>query len=389
MELGLALSGGGFRATAYHLGVLARLAEATQLEQVTHLSTVSGGSLCVGLVYALNRFEWPTSQAYLDTVLPQARQRMTTYDLQASLLKRLLRAPWMLFTTKADDLSALMHEEWGVTINLSQLPPRPRWMINATCFETGKNWRFERFRMGDYVFGYSNDTAKIPLSDALAASAGFPGLIGPLVIKTRDLTWFRYRESIADSDDEGTEPRDRGKTEPVKPMFSSVHLWDGGVYDNHGLEGLHDFTAGWRKGIDFLLISDGSGKPKPARYRLGRGVFIRIITGVMMDQIRALRKRAILERIENHGDKGAILTIGDSCRTVITEASKQRELAHLCETCLSEEDARRAGDFPTVIRKLALTEFELLFRHGFEAADYTLHANYPELFDHIAYRARV
>ena len=47
MKIGLALSGGGFRATIYHLGVLARLAEQNRLEEVTFISTVSGGSLCL------------------------------------------------------------------------------------------------------------------------------------------------------------------------------------------------------------------------------------------------------------------------------------------------------------------------------------------------------
>lgn len=388
MELGLALSGGGFRATAYHLGVLARLAKENHLEHVTHISTVSGGSLCAGLVYALNQFAWPSSTRYLEAVLPQARHHMTTYDMQVGLLKRLLRAPWTIFSTKADDLSALLRQEWDITITLNELPPHPHWMINATCFETGKNWRFERFRMGDYVFGYSNDTAAVPLSDALAASAGFPGLIGPLVLKTRKFSWFRYRQpNHQDAASDGNESASRSKTETVEPMYESVHLWDGGVYDNHGLEGLHNFTTGWRKGIDFLLISDGSGKPKSEQYRLGRGVFLRIITGVMMDQIRGLRKRAILERIENHHDKGAILTIGVSCQEALAEANQQRELAHMCESSLSEEDANRAGEFPTVIRKLTQAEFELLYRHGFEVADYTLHANYPDLFGHVAYPA--
>jgi NTE family protein len=59
MKLGIALSGGGFRATVFHLGSLARLAESGQLEDVTFLSTVSGGSLCIALVYALNNYQWP------------------------------------------------------------------------------------------------------------------------------------------------------------------------------------------------------------------------------------------------------------------------------------------------------------------------------------------
>jgi hypothetical protein len=44
-KVGLALSGGGFRATLFHLGVLARLAECNVLRSVETLSTVSGGSI--------------------------------------------------------------------------------------------------------------------------------------------------------------------------------------------------------------------------------------------------------------------------------------------------------------------------------------------------------
>ena len=51
-KIGLALSGGGFRASLYHLGVLARLAELDALRQVEVLSCVSGGSI-VGAHYYL------------------------------------------------------------------------------------------------------------------------------------------------------------------------------------------------------------------------------------------------------------------------------------------------------------------------------------------------
>lgn len=44
-KLGLALSGGGFRASAFHLGVLKRLRELRVLHEVDVLSTVSGGSI--------------------------------------------------------------------------------------------------------------------------------------------------------------------------------------------------------------------------------------------------------------------------------------------------------------------------------------------------------
>jgi predicted acylesterase/phospholipase RssA len=51
-KVGLALSGGGFRASLYHIGVLAQLAELDMLRKVEILSCVSGGSI-VGAHYYL------------------------------------------------------------------------------------------------------------------------------------------------------------------------------------------------------------------------------------------------------------------------------------------------------------------------------------------------
>ena len=44
-KIGLALSGGGFRATLYHLGLVRFLRDADILSQVTHITSVSGGSI--------------------------------------------------------------------------------------------------------------------------------------------------------------------------------------------------------------------------------------------------------------------------------------------------------------------------------------------------------
>lgn len=62
MKIGLALSGGGFRARVFHLGVLSRLAEENRLKDVRFLSTVSGGGMCGGLVYAKSDSRCPASR---------------------------------------------------------------------------------------------------------------------------------------------------------------------------------------------------------------------------------------------------------------------------------------------------------------------------------------
>ena len=45
MRVGLALSGGGFRATLFHLGAIRHLREAGILPHITHICSVSGGSI--------------------------------------------------------------------------------------------------------------------------------------------------------------------------------------------------------------------------------------------------------------------------------------------------------------------------------------------------------
>ena len=57
--IGLALSGGGVRAAAFHAGVLRYLAEQKLLEQVVHISSVSGGSLFIGIVFQHSSCCWP------------------------------------------------------------------------------------------------------------------------------------------------------------------------------------------------------------------------------------------------------------------------------------------------------------------------------------------
>lgn len=393
MKIALALSGGGFRATVFHLGVLARLAadERDLFSQVTYLSTVSGGSLCAGLVYAINGFRWPTAKDYLEKVAFTARRTMTTYDLQESLIRRVLRNLGGLLETRADDLSELLRSGWGVTARLNEIPAHPRWLINATCYETAKNWRFEPHRMGDYIFGYSRDT-NLPLSDALAASAGFPGLIGPLALETSRRAWFRYTRSDAENPYATLADQQTWETVPIQPQHNEVHLWDGGVYDNNGLEGLHDFNRGWHKNVDFLLVSDASGKGSAPPYRHGLKAIYFMVTGIMMDQIRSLRARAVLERITQHDDDGSYLKIGNSCRQVLTDAHRTEDLESYSPLCLDESAAAQAAATPTMIRKLTHDEFDLLFRHGFEVANYTLHAYHasadqPNRFKFISYES--
>jgi NTE family protein len=173
-------------------------------------------------------------------------------------------------------------------------------------------------------------------------------------------------------------------TEPTTPPYPTVHLWDGGAYDNLGLESLHNFMQGWREGVDFLIVSDASGRAHPETYQPGVKALHRIIT-IMMDQVRSLRSRAVWERFINHQDAGVFLQMGNTCQGVLASAGREDEAARLRPQCLSPEEAGRAADMETVIRKLTQEEFERLFRHGFEVADYTLYGYCSDKFNYIGY----
>ena len=81
LRLGLALSGGGVRAAVFHLGVLRHLSMLGRLEEVTQISTVSGGSLIVGAIFSHADLKWPTSRQFLDKIYPELRKRLTAGDL--------------------------------------------------------------------------------------------------------------------------------------------------------------------------------------------------------------------------------------------------------------------------------------------------------------------
>ena len=108
-RLGLALSGGGLRATLFHLGVVRFLRDAGLLRDVTHIVSVSGGSI-LGAHLALNWERYNASAAefeaaasnILDFVRFDARNhiaRRLPFLVPFRLLRRLpLGGAWRNFT---------------------------------------------------------------------------------------------------------------------------------------------------------------------------------------------------------------------------------------------------------------------------------------------------
>ena len=166
------------------------------LEEVKRVSSVSGASLCVGLIYAHNDLTWPSSKTFLSAVLPSIERAILANDIQTSAVLRLIHSPYY-WNKKPNVIAKQLEYQWGIYGSLADLSGGVTWYTNCTTYETGKRFRFCKENMGDYKIGYV-EHPDIPLSHVMAASAGFPILIGPYCLRTSGYQWNRSKFSNAD-----------------------------------------------------------------------------------------------------------------------------------------------------------------------------------------------
>ena len=298
-------------------------------------------------------------------VVPSGRALLTGHDLQRSYIFDLLRAPWRLARGRAAVLGGALRRGWRLGGVLSDLPESPRWIINATCYETGKNWRFMRKRMGDYMTGYVASPT-LPIAQAVAASAAVPGLIGSLRLRTEDYAWFKYD--------------DAGRMVSHEAEYRVLRLWDGGVYDNLGVEALFKPSGAYREGFDFLVVSDASKRLGTE----GRGFSAPLrLLDVATDQVRGLRARNVVSYLAGNPGVGVYLRMGNTEERIYRQAGSRLLATRVRRRSLGAEDVSRLAGMNTTLRRISMREFDLLYRHGYEVADATLSAYCGDRFGHL------
>lgn len=325
----------------FHLGLLQRLAERGLLERVSRISSVSGGSLLVGLMFQSCGFRWPSSQEFLAKVLPSLRQKLCTRSLQIDAARQLLDPRNFRFLlSRANLLDLALREQWGVRGTLSDLPQTPEWSINGTTAENGKRFRFKWSDIGDYTLGYAT-AANFALSTAMAVSAAFPGGFGPLSLDARSYSW-RRRPWDAPA----------GAEQPVESQYRRLHLYDGGVYDNLGLESLFDAGRGAAKHPGEYIIASDAGAPLAPGFRhLPVSPFrLKRVADIMSDQARALRVRTFANYLQSNPDAGAYVYIGTP----------------ILSNGIPTHSSTFASSFPTTLRRLNLEDFDTIRAHGYQ-----------------------
>jgi predicted acylesterase/phospholipase RssA len=249
-RIGLALSGGGFRATLFHLGIIKFLKDAGLLENVSDIASVSGGSILAAHL-AIN---WDKYNGDDESFQEAANEiiKFVKLDVRNQIVRRLpLQLPFRLISRlglidrKFFTPNALLEKYYKDYLFgdrcLYQLPEHPKVHILATCVSTGvlsafnRNGLYIQKREGksgpnfDYIPGQL-----ITISRVVGASSAFPSFFPPVKITASDL----------------------GLPEGE---FSTEYFTDGGVYDNLGLR-----AFSWLKENkvehDHILVSD-AGKP--------------------------------------------------------------------------------------------------------------------------------
>jgi NTE family protein len=271
--IGLALSGGGYRAMVFHVGALIRLNEAGVLGKIARVSSVSGGSITAGvLATSWKDLNFQNGIATkLDVAVDHVR-KMADTSVDAGAIIGGILLPGSISDRVAKAYDDVLFD--GATLDAlpdDSIPGNPRFVINATTVQTAALWRFSRNYMGDYHLGLV-ERPNILLAAAVAASSAFPPVLSPMTL-------------AIDQPVMNTQGADLHR----EPFTTTAVLSDGGVYDNLGLETI-------TKRYTTLLVSDAGQKIAPeedphpdwARHSLR-------VLEIIDNQVRSLRKRYLVD----------------------------------------------------------------------------------------------
>jgi NTE family protein len=288
IDVGLALSGGGYRAMLFNLGSVWRLNDVGWLRRLDMITSVSGGSILNGvLATRWARLTWNANGVATnfkdEVVKPVQSMAKRGIDVSAGL-----EGIASIFSSISDKVTEAYDEDLFHGARLQDTPPFvkgavPRFLFYATSLQTGSSVRIERKRLADYRIG-EIPNPDLPMSRVVAASSAFPPFLSPVELKFSTGDWTPLPGAVHANND---------------ALRRCMLLTDGGVYDNMGLEALFD-----RAGT--VLVSD-AGAPldmdesphtdwvrQPLR-----------VMDIVTEQTRALRRRMLMDQLQQAQHEGA------------------------------------------------------------------------------------
>ncbi len=285
-DIGLCLSGGGYRAMLFHLGVVWRLAELGylgstkrtgkhgKLGSLQRVSSVSGGSITAGVL----GLAWDELDVDAPELSGRFHQKVVDpiMDFAGRTTISIASGLWAaVVSTINKKVVEVYRKRLYHDATLQDLPDQPLFVINATNLQSGALWRFSKRYARDWRVGEVKDPTD-SIAKVVGASSAFPPFLSP--------ARFKYADS------QFTPGSGDGLQRP--PFTTRTTLSDGGVYDNLGLETIF-------KHYKTVICSnagggyDAQGKVSAEWIRQG----FRVVKTID-NQVRSLRKRVLISSLK-------------------------------------------------------------------------------------------
>lgn len=387
-RIGLALSGGGSRAIAFHLGCLRALHDRGLLSQLKVISSVSGGSV-ISAMYAYSADDFDSFDKRVRDLLQRGLTR--------SILRTLVFSP-VAFASAGTNLiagssafgagvlrlaargSQFAGVDAGTVTNIQKKlhAPLKRWssitsafeqalknrlfgkavitdkrrgdldvVINACELRTGSAFRFGSRRSGCWRYGILNEN-DIPVSLAVAASAAYPILL-PAIDRS-----FEFLKQ------DGTSAKHR------------VILTDGGIFENLGVTCLEPNRSSKISSqtfdLDYVISCDA-----------GQGIYDDDVypfywTGRMIRSFESVYRKAtdsIRSRMYDHVNSGRLKGF------VLSYLGQlDRELPYSPPDMVRREEVYK---YPTDFSPMSAKDIELLSARGEQLTRMLINRHCPEL----------
>jgi predicted acylesterase/phospholipase RssA len=358
-RIGLALSGGGFRAVCFGLGCLRALHDRDLLRHVAVISGVSGGGLLAAL-YAYG----PEGFAEFDSMVVCQLRRGLQVEVAARALRpdaaarNLLRAARALAargdgqpvlrtanrTTALRD--ALASRVFGDRTVTETTHPGTATVITATDLRTTNAVRFGSLRSSCSAYGVIQEP--VAVAEAVAASAAYPLLLPAM---ERMYTFRRSPDAV--------------------PERHAVLLTDGGVYDNLGLTVIQPDRSSRHTphayDIDYIVSCDAG----PGRLRPVVGHFMPFRLKRSFDTVHRRAQDAYRKRLHDAASAGLI--------GGFVQAYLGMDDAHLPVPVAGLVPLHEVRDYATDLRAMRDQDIEILALRG-EQLTRTLLSHYcPDL----------
>jgi predicted acylesterase/phospholipase RssA len=342
-DTGLALSGGGFRATLFHLGVVRYLRDSGAIHHIKDIAAVSGGSILAAHL-VLNWDRYSGDEASFDEAAAEII-RFVQFDLRNHIVRRLpltypirLAGKFIGSDTRQLSPNALLEEYYREFLfgdrRLFELQERPGLYILTTNVSDGTLAAFNRRGLHILRRGPAAQSADpfqhvpgttMSIAKAVGASSAFPGFFPPVRVTADDL----------------------GVNEG---QFPGESFTDGGVYDNLGTRAFSWIHKIHDENYDRIIVSD-AGKPFQI---LGHGAI-----GFVAQSIRAtdiLWDRVWQLERENFGHQNGFFFA--QITDVIDRAADPHALHPVVQ--------REVSNLRTDLDRFSDLEIAALVRHGYE-----------------------